>query len=227
MKHLLRRLVEFEAHHRVAVALVVAALTFVISFQSLRLPVSLIVSWDAFALCSLVLAWGGIIFTDARTRVREAQLQDSSRTAICGCVVFAAVAGLFGGGLLLSSAKGLAGGEASWHVALAALTVVSSWFLVHTVMALHYAHLCYHIAEKSPEKPPGPGVVFPNEPQPDFLDFAYFSFVIGMTCQVSDVQLTSRRMRRIVLLHGLLSFGFNTVILAMSLNLASALFAAK
>ncbi|HET6890417.1 MAG TPA: DUF1345 domain-containing protein, partial [Pyrinomonadaceae bacterium] len=67
------------------------------------------------------------------------------------------------------------------------------------------------------------GVVFPNEPQPDFLDFAYFSFVIGMTCQVSDVQITSRRIRRIALLHGLLSFGFNTVILVLSLNLASAL----
>ena len=164
-----------------------------------------------------------MIFTDARTRVREARLQDSSRAAICGCVVFAAVAGLFGAGLLLGSAKGLAGGEASRYIALAALTVVSSWLLVHTVLALHYTHVCYHIAEESREKPPNVGVVFPNEPQPDFLDFAYFSFVIGMTCQVSDVQITSRRIRRIALLHGLLSFGFNTVILVLSLNLASAL----
>ena len=94
---------------------------------------------------------------------------------------------------------------------------------MHTVLALHYTHVCYHIAEESREKPHNVGVVFPNEPQPDFLDFAYFSFVIGMTCQVSDVQITSRRVRRIALLHGLLSFGFNTVILALSLNLASAL----
>ena len=126
-------------------------------------------------------------------------------------------------GLLLGSAKGLAGGEASRYIALAALTIVSSWLLVHTVLALHYTHVCYHIAEESREKPPNVGVVFPNEPQPDFLDFAYFSFVIGMTCQVSDVQITSRRIRRIALLHGLLSFGFNTVILVLSLNLASAL----
>ena len=150
-------------------------------------------------------------------------VQDSSRAVIYGCVVFAAVAGLFGAGLLLGSAKGLAGGEASRYIALAALTIVSSWLLVHTVLALHYTHVCYHIAEESREKPPNVGVVFPNEPQPDFLDFAYFSFVIGMTCQVSDVQITSRRIRRIALLHGLLSFGFNTVILVLSLNLASAL----
>ena len=91
------------------------------------------------------------------------------------------------------------------------------------MLALHYTHVCYHIAEESRQEPPNVGVVFPNEPQPDFLDFAYFSFVIGMTCQVSDVQITSRRIRRIALLHGLLSFGFNTVILALSLNLAFAL----
>ena len=111
MKNLFRRLIEFDAHHRVAVALVVAALTFGISSRWLRLPMSLIVAWDAFALCSLGLAWAGMIFTDARTRVREAHLQDSSRAAICGCVVLAAVASLFGAGLLLGSAKGLAGGE--------------------------------------------------------------------------------------------------------------------
>lgn len=199
MKHLFRRLIEFDAHHRVAVALTVAVFTFGLSFRWLRWPVSLIVSWDTFALCSLALAWAGMVFTDVRKRVREAHLQDSRRAALCGCVVFAAVSGLFGAWLLLSSAKGLATGEAGRHVALAALTVVSSWLLVHTVLALHYAHICYHLAEESQEKPPNLGLVFPREPQPDFLDFAYFSFVIGMTCQVSDVQVTARRIRRIVL----------------------------
>lgn len=223
MSKLLRRLLEFDAHHRVAVALVVAALIFGISFRRVLFPVSLILAWDGFALCSLVFAWGGILFTDARTRVHEAHLQDSGRAAICCCLVLAAIAGLFGAGLLLGSAKLLAGDEAGWYIALAAVTVVSSWLLVHTMLALHYTHVCYHLAEKSKEKPPNFGVVFPNEPQPDFLDFAYFSFVIGMTCQVSDVQITSRRIRRIALLHSVLSFGFNTVILALSLNLASGL----
>ncbi len=206
-----------------AVALAVALLTFAISSRGLRMPVSLIVAWDAFALCSLVLAWAGMLFTNARTCVQEAQLQDSSRIAMGCCVVLAAVASLVGAGLLLGSAKGLSGVEAGWHVALATLTVVSSWLLVHTVLALHYTHLCYNLAEKSRAKPRCLGVVFPDEPEPDFLDFAYFSFVIGMTCQVSDVQVTSRRVRRVALLHGLLSFGFNTVIVAMSLNLASSL----
>lgn len=219
----LRRIVEFEAHHRATVALVVAGLAFGIVSRWLKLEVSLIVAWDVFALCSLVLAWAGIIFTDAKTRVEEAKLQDSSRTVIGCCLVVAAFAGLFGAALLLHSAKQLGGTEAVWHVALAILTVVASWLLVHTVMSLHYAHMCYQIAGRSRDKSLGVGVSFPNEPQPDFLDFAYFSFVIGMTCQTADVEITSRHVRRTALLHGLLSFGFNAVIVALSLNLASSL----
>lgn len=218
-----KRLLEFDAHHRVAVALVVSLPVFGVAFLWLPVLVCIILSWNVFAVCSLLFAWGGMCFTDALTCVREAHLQDSSRTAICGCVVLGAVAGLFGAGLLLGTAKAVASDETGPYIALAALTVTSSWLLVHTMLALHYTHICYHISEETQDEPPGFGVVFPNEPQPDFLDFAYFSFVIGMTCQVSDVQVTSRRVRRIVLLHGLLSFGFNTVILAISLNLAAAL----
>jgi len=219
----LRRLVEFEAHHRVTVALAIGGITFALTLPSFGWQLSLIISWDAFALCSLVLAWAGIFFADAKTSVEEAKLQDSSRTAICCSVVMAAVAGLFGAAGLLSTAKGLRGSEAAWHVGLAILTVVSSWLLVHTVMSLHYAHLCYQMAGKSREKTPSLGLDFPEETQPDFLDFAYFSFVIGMTCQTSDVKITSRRIRRIALMHGLLAFGFNAVIVALSLNLASSL----
>ena len=92
---------------------------------------------------------------------------------------------------------------------------------MHAVLTLHYTHVCYQIAGKSLESPPELGLRFPREPEPDFLDFAYFSFIIGMTGQTADVEITSRRVRRIALLHGLLSFGFNAVIVALSLNLAS------
>ena len=219
----LRRIVEFESHNRVTVSLALGLIMFALTFKPLGWQLSLIVAWNSFALCSLSLAWLGIIFTDAKTSVEEAKLQDSSRTAICGSVVTAAVAALFGAATLLSTAKELSGTAAAWHVALAILTVVSSWLLVHTVMSLHYAHVCYQMAPKSPENSACPGLDFPEETQPDFIDFAYFSFVIGMTCQTSDVQITSRRVRRIALMHGLLAFGFNAVIVALSLNLASSL----
>lgn len=219
-----RRFIEFEAHHRTTMALSVAALTFVVSSQWFRFPVTAIFGWDAFAFCSLALAWTGMLFADAKTCFRKVHLQDSSRAAICGCTVLAAIAGLFGGGTLLALARDLKGDEFGLNVVLAGITVLFSWLLVHTMLALHYTHVCCHIAEKSKDRPPDMGVLFPSEAEPDFLDFAYFSFVIGMTCQVSDVQITSRRIRRLALMHGLLSFGFNTVILVMSLNLASGLF---
>ncbi len=219
----LGRIVKFEAHHRFTVAFAVALIAFVTTFNRIELPVNVIVSWDAFAICLLILSWGGILYTDAKTSVEEARLQDSSRTAICLCVVLAAVAGLFGAAYLLHKAKDLKDSSAAWHVGLAILTVVSSWLLSHTVLTLHYAHVCYQIAGKSLKKSPDLGLNFPEESEPDFLDFAYFSFVIGMTCQTSDVEITSRSVRRIALMHGLLAFGFNAVIVAMSLNLASSL----
>jgi uncharacterized membrane protein len=223
MNRTLHRIFSFDAHHRIAVALLCAALTLALMVGHFSWAVCIIAAWDAFALSCLVLAWAGMLFTDVTTRMREAQLQDSSRTVIAASVVLAAIAGLGASGVLLGSAKGMAGAQAFRHVALAGLTVVSSWMLVHTVLALHYAHMSYRIAEKSRETPPDLGLSFPNEPAPDFLDFAYFSFVIGATGQVSDVQITGRAIRRLALLHGMLSFGFNTVILALTINLASAL----
>ena len=125
--------------------------------------------------------------------------------------------------ILIGGAKGLGRKALTEHLLLAATTVVSSWCLIHTVFAMHYAHGYYHDEDEGPGFSSAGGLEFPNEKEPDFLDFAYFSFVIGMTCQVSDVQVSSKGMRRLALLHGLLSFLFNTVILALSINLASGL----
>ena len=88
---------------------------------------------------------------------------------------------------------------------------------------MRYAHAYYRKRDDDQESSEGEGVEFPDEKEPDFLDFAYFSFVIGMTCQVSDVQISSRGIRRLALVHGLLSFLFNTVILALTINLSSGL----
>lgn len=109
------------------------------------------------------------------------------------------------------------------HIALAAATVTASWFLVHTLLAVHYTHLFFAMRAGAATSQFAQGLDFPEEQDPDFLDFAYFSFVIGMTFQISDVRITSRPIRRVVLVHSLLSFAFNTVILAFSINLAATL----
>jgi uncharacterized membrane protein len=102
-------------------------------------------------------------------------------------------------------------------------TVVLSWSLMHTVFGLRYAHAFYGDSDEPGENRHAGGLLFPGERMPDYFDFAYFSFVVGMTCQVSDVQITSHRMRRLTLLQSALAFGFNTIILALLINTVSSL----
>lgn len=222
MHAFIRRIITFDAHHRFFVALLFAGFGFAGAWR-FNLPVRVLVAWNAFAAASIAFAWARILGLHARTSVREAKLQDSSRTVIFLVVIIAALASLFAVGALLVTAKGLSGGRAASHVILAVGTVVCSWSLTHTIFTLRYAHLFYRHIRGTPSDAAGSGLLFPEEKHPSFLDFAYFSFVIGMTCQVSDVQITSPQIRSTALLHGLLSFVFNTVILALSLNLASGL----
>lgn len=221
---LFKKIIELEAHHRAGVALVAGVIGAIVAAQFARISFALILGWDVFALVTLILAWLGMLRTDAKTRVREAHLQDSNLVTICACVVFAGIAGFVSAGLLLGSAKSLAGTERTTHVALAVTTVVLSWLLVHTVMALRYTHMYYCTCEDSLGRGGFRGLLIPETKDPDYLDFAYVSFVIGMTCQVSDVQVTARSMRRLIFLHSVLSFCFNTVIVAFAINLASSLF---
>jgi uncharacterized membrane protein len=152
-------------------------------------------------------------------------MQDVSRTLIFIFVVVAACAGLFAVGFLFFANKGVTQRPHFFlHLLMSLVAVISSWMLVHTVFGLRYAHTYYG----DPDGPAGPqqhagGLEFPGGREPDYMDFAYFSFVIGMTFQVSDVQITSREFRKLVLLHGMLSFGFNTVILALTINTVSSL----
>ncbi|MBC8123428.1 MAG: DUF1345 domain-containing protein [Gemmatimonadaceae bacterium] len=114
-------------------------------------------------------------------------------------------------------------GSVEFQVGLAVLAIAGSWLLMHTAFALHYAHRFYTDEYALPTaKTPG-GLDFPDEDDPDYWDFAYFAFVIGMTSQVSDVRVTSRSMRRLSLTHSVLSFVFNTVIVAMSVNVIAGL----
>ena len=100
-------------------------------------------------------------------------------------------------------------------MALAIGTVVLSWCFTHTIFALHYAHGFYgENLRKS-------GLKFPGEGQPDYWDFVYFAFVIGMTFQVSDVAITHKSIRRTVVAHGALSFFFTAAIISVTVNIAA------
>ena len=214
-----------DAHHRVFFGCVLAALSVVIMHGRYALPTQLVVAWDVFAFTLVVLAWVVISTKDPYDARRNARLQDSSATFLFTLIVTAATASLLAVGLLLGSAKGLASGELAAHVALSITAVVFSWTLVHTIFALRYAHLYFWDAREVERHKITGGLDFPGDDAcgPNYMDFAYFSFVIGMTCQVSDVQITTSKMRRLALIHGVISFAFNTAILAMFVNIIAGL----
>ena len=112
---------------------------------------------------------------------------------------------------------------AGLRVALAAGTILLSWFFMNTIFALYYAHGYYGDADPSSDYKPTGGLVFPGRPAPDYWDFLYFSFVVGMTFQVSDVQIEDHTLRRGVLAHGVLAFFFNVIIVALTINIVAGL----
>jgi uncharacterized membrane protein len=111
--------------------------------------------------------------------------------------------------------------QRTWQIILVASTLLLSWLVTHVTFAFRYAHEFYAKDLGGPDV--DRGLEFPSETEPDYLDFLYFSLVLGMTFQVSDVQITSRKLRRVATLHGLISFLFNTVIIAFTVNIAAGL----
>jgi uncharacterized membrane protein len=178
-----------------------------------------VIAWDAGTLCCLFLVLQLVVTATPEAMRRRARREDEGRWAILILTAAAALASCVAIGAVLQGAKDASGSREALQVALAALTILCSWFFIHVIFALHYAHDYYG----DRPHPAAGGLAFPEEKEPDYWDFLYFSLVIGMTCQVSDVQVTSRAMRRTTLGHGVLAFFFNTVVLALSINIAAGL----
>jgi uncharacterized membrane protein len=218
------RISQLESHHRLGIASAIALAVLAVVHGRWRLPLELIVGWDAFAVSFLALAWLRMLRAQPRVLARLARLQHNSRTIIFACIVGGAVVSLTAVGFVLSAAKAYTGAMRTAHVIAAIGSVAISWFLVHTVFALYYAYLFYRQTPAAKGTTHAGGLDFPGTEQPDYADFAYFSFIIGMTSQVSDVQIADRSIRRWALIHGLVAFGFNAAILALSINIISGLF---
>ena len=212
-----------DARHRLVIGLAAGAAVFFTTRGHLRLWSAAISGWNAFAFVILALDWL-TMWTTPQRKIRErAQQEDLSRLVIFVFVVVAACAALFAVGFLIRAHKDQPGGHFAVHLLLTLSTVISSWALLHTVYSLRYAHAFYGDSDDPGLQKHAGGLIFPGDRPPNYFDFAYFSFVVGMTCQVSDVQITSRRMRRITLVHSVLAFGFNTLILALLINTVSSL----
>jgi len=168
----------------------------------------------AFYLVSTGLIGRRLTIADLR---RKASFEDEG-IGLIAVITLAAIALSLGSlAIILSEAD-----APGWRLIPAAANVPLGWATLHTVMAFHYAHLFY-TEDADTKKTPRDrgGLAFPNTKEPSVLDFVYYAFVVGMTAQVSDVQTTSQELRRATTWHGVISFFFNTVILAFTVNVVT------
>jgi uncharacterized membrane protein len=201
---------------RLLIAIAVGAVVAVLAPEPMRPMLRAVIGWDIGIVLYLVLLFSMAARATPRSMHRRAAQEDATRWAFLVLMAGAAWFSMFALLSILHEARG-----ASSHVSveltlLAGATILLSWIFAHTAFAVHYAHEFYaDLAAKRPS-----GLLFPGgRADPDYWDFLYFSFVVGMTCQVSDVQVATRFWRRLVLVHGIVSFLFNTVVLALCINL--------
>jgi uncharacterized membrane protein len=177
-----------------------------------------LIAWNAAALLYLVLA----MIMMARSPVRHvrwrARIQDEGKYAVLALVVCSSTATLFAIAVELSTAKDFHGAVKVGHVALAALTVFTSWAVTQTMFALHYAHDYYRMSAQK-----DPGMQFPGAESPDYFDFLYAACIIGTSGQTADVSFSNRTLRRLALIQSVLAFFFNTILLALTINIAAGL----
>jgi uncharacterized membrane protein len=198
------------------------ALAVVFAPPWLRPMARILACYEAGALALLAWHWTLIWRTNAEATKRRAAAEDPGRDAVFVLILtavgfgFVAAFAVLGRGPLDRVAP---------HVALLYVlgfgAVVLGWLQIHTEFCLRYAHLYYRDSDRDKES--DRGLTFPGGDEPNYMDFAYFSFVVGMTFQVSDVQITAKIIRRAVLGHGLVSFAYNTAILALVVNIVSGL----
>ncbi len=188
--------------------------------QSPYLQARGLVAWNAGALLYLALAAHMIRDDDPIGMQRRALGQTEGRALVLSLVVASSVAVLVAIGSQLAVVKEMTGAMRSAHVALAALTLVTSWLFTQTLFALHYAHGYYLLRTGGQPEP----LTFPGTAEPDYGDFLYFSCIIGTSGQTADVSFNGSALRPVGALHCILAFFFNTTVLALTINIAAGLF---
>ena len=176
-------------------------------------PVRTVAGWDVGALVLLALAWRIILRASPQETARRAAAEDVGRSFVWAAVVLGSTVSIFAATVALRNVRTMAPRAEHELALLCLLAVVTAWVLCHTTYTVRYAHLYYR------DDGDLGGLGFPGTEMPCLLDFAYYAFTIGMCFQVSDVTVTQHRMRQATLGHALLSFVFNTLVLALALNL--------
>ena len=204
-------------HAKLIVAVLVGIVAGILSPAGLHIGTRLLCGWDIGVAVYLVIAHMMFRSYSVEHIRKRASEQDEGAVVILFLVIAATIASLVAVVFELGGLKHATATEAGAQLAIAVITIVLSWAFMHTIFAIHYAHEYY--GERGDKKLGG--LNFPGNGDPDYRDFVYFSLVIAMTSQVSDVAVTSKAIRRTVSLQAVLSFFFNLTILALTVNMIS------
>jgi uncharacterized membrane protein len=211
---LLRRFARFfRTRPRLFLALLAGIAVGIVLPSDIRLPTRALIGWDVAVALFLLFSFRMMVNSTADKIRRRAVLQDEGRQIILALVALVAFASL---GAILFEIGGAKEERHSGNLILAALTILLSWTFTHIIFALYYAHEYYDANAHR-----GGGLNFPGDATPDYWDFVYFSLVVGMTSQVSDIAVTSQAIRRTVSAHGVVSFIFNATLIALAVNIAA------
>lgn len=207
---------------RIVLSIIISAVSFFIVPKNVPPLIIVMFLWNVFALSYLIFNWIVIIKRPVPLIRQMAKKDDGSKTFVFVLILISSFASMFTI-LLLMLSQNNSSSRDELYLPVAVTGMLLSWTMVHTIFTFHYAHMYYDDDDENPGKDRY-GLEFPaNFTKPDYLDFAYFSFVIGCTFQVSDIEISSSKIRRVVLLHGLLSFGLNTFVVALTINLIAGL----
>jgi uncharacterized membrane protein len=215
-----RRTRYLRQHKRLILAVLLGFLAYLVLPTSIGEGTRLLVAFDLGAVAFLGAVWIMMAHATTADMRRRGQVEDERRYVVLALSAAAAVAILLAITSQLQEIRDQTSTTTALRVTLAAVTILLAWFFMNTIFALHYAHCFYDDAGAGAD---AGGLDFPGRAEPDYWDFLYFSFVLGMTFQVSDVQIESHRLRRLALAHGVLAFFFNVVVVALTINIIAGL----
>ena len=206
---------------RIILSIIISAIIYFFIFSTISGLIAIMLSWDVFSLCYLILSWIVLVKRPVPGIRKWAKKDDGSVLFVSLLILISSFASLFTVLLLMFSQRTTAAKD-NLYVPVAVAGMMLSWIMVHSIYTFHYAHMYYDADDVYPDKD-AHGLEFPGDATPNYIDFAYFSFVIGCTFQVSDIEISSPKIRRVVLFHGLLSFALNTFVVALTINLIAGL----
>ena len=203
------------ASHRLLLITIVGIASFFILSSMPSVMVRIALSWIIASTLYVLSTFLMMHFSTEENIAHLSEKEDDGAIFILLITLLGSVTSLVVIVMIMTDIKSLMISDTAKEIGLVLLTYISSWFLIHTAFTLHYAHVYYQDYEINK----GPPLIFPSTLKPNYVDFLYFSMVLGMTCQTADVNIASTRMRYLAMIQGLTAFVFNTTLLVLTINL--------